>query len=169
MLERKIGVARHNSKDPAPIPAETKVGIEREGTVDQRERHVSVLAEEPEDEGSIRKDFRIFWLSSQGAAREIDRRTNVHLAVARTVKPLMAKSGQGKCGAVPRIALDRLPEEFERPTKPVVLEGGRFRERTEVEIIGRQILGRAVARPLDLGCAQSRFYDAGDTRGNFVL
>src|SRR6516165_9149024 len=127
MLERKIGVTGDNPEDPAPIPAQPKAWIEGERTVDQRDRHVAVLAEDPEDECSNRNHFRILGLSLQGAAREIDRRTTVHLDVARTIKRMMAKSGQGECGAVPQIALDRLPEEFERPTKPVLLEGRRFR------------------------------------------
>src|SRR5215831_16041235 len=89
MLERKIGLAGNNPEDPAPIPAETKARIKREGTVHQSDRHVFVFAEDPENEGNNREDFGIFGRSLKGAAREIDRRTAVHLAVARTVKPMM--------------------------------------------------------------------------------
>src|SRR5260370_39475048 len=85
MLQRKIGGAGNNPEDSAPIPAEAKARIEREGTVDQRDRHVDVLAADPEDEGSNREDFRIFGLRFEGAAREIDPQTHVHLAVPRTI------------------------------------------------------------------------------------
>ena len=69
MLERKIRVTRNNPEDSAPIPAEAKAWIEGERTVDQRDRHVAVLAEDPEDECSNRNHFRILGLSLQGAAR----------------------------------------------------------------------------------------------------
>src|SRR5215472_7582765 len=124
MLERKIWVAGNNPENPAPIPAKAKARIEREGTVDQRERHVAILAGDPEDEGSNCQDFRVFGSSLQRPTCEIDRWTKVHLDIARTIKPMMAKGGEGKCGTVQWIALDRLPEQFECSTEPVFLEGG---------------------------------------------
>ena len=119
MLERKIGVARNNPERSAQIPAERKARIESESTVDQRDRYVEFLATNPEYESGYRKDFRIFGCRLQRAARESDRQTTVHFAIARVLEFMMAKGGQREGRTVLGVPLDCWPKEIERPVDPV--------------------------------------------------
>src|SRR5215472_14595642 len=123
MLERKIRVGSNNPEHSAPVPAERKARIEREGSVDHRDRHVKVLTADPEHEGSEREHLRVFGCRLERAARETDRQTTVHFAIARVLQFMMAKGAQRESRAVPGVTLDRLPKEIERPVEAVSLIG----------------------------------------------
>src|SRR6266436_926711 len=107
-----MGLASPNPEHTTPIPAASIARIERERTVNQRDRDIDVLPKMAEYERGMAEDIRVVSSSSKGLPGKIDTYTPVCFPVvgpAVDVEMDVAKGRQGEGGAVAWIAIDCLP------------------------------------------------------------
>src|SRR5215471_4917115 len=148
MLNRQVGFTMPHPEPTAAEPSEREVRVKLPGAVDQRDGGIKVFAKITEHEGDAAEDIGIFPGNPKCPPGKIDAFATVAGPVCcrtRDVEHLAAMRGQGKSRTVTRIALDRLPKQFQRspdssPAPFVVREGA------QVEIVRGEVARRSFHR-----------------------
>jgi hypothetical protein len=103
---------------------------------------------------------------------EFDARAPVRLSVLAPtphIDLLVVPCGQGQRGRELRIEVYRPPKQIERLSDLVPVERQVIWQCSQVEIVGREIFSRALARTTKLGALQSRLDNGGYARSDLVL
>src|ERR1700730_2893183 len=142
MLDREIGLPRKQPDVAAASPTKSETRVEDERSVDQGDGGVDVLAKTREHEGSLGKNTWIISADSEGLPGKIDAHAAVRLPVvgpAIEIELVVTNCSESEGRAVAWIALDRLPEEVECLSDPVLIAGARRRESTQIQIVGCEV------------------------------
>jgi hypothetical protein len=145
LLDPPIGVSRPDTENAPQMPRPREARIERERAIDQCYLGSDILAEKGERKRGVREDARVVACGFHGLPRAFAAPAAVRLGiVAPVVEPRVADRGQGERRPVMRIALDGLFERTERFENPLARgEGEEDRQRTQVEIVGREVVRRS--------------------------
>src|ERR1700738_2831033 len=146
MLDRESGLPAKQPNVAAASPTKSETRVEDERSVDQGDGGVDVLAKTRQHEGSLGKNNWIISADSEGLPSKIDAHAAVRLPVvdpAVEIELVVTNRRESEGRAVAWIALDCLPEEVECLSDPVLIEGARRRESTQVQIVGGEIMRRS--------------------------
>src|SRR5215472_9780301 len=171
MLDRNVGPARPIPEGAADVPAACVIRIERQGTVNQLDHYVDILAEIGKRMGCIREDARIVARHFQGLPCELGALQAVRLpifAAIVTKQPKTALRGPGERGPVTRVARNRLLQQTERFWDLPWRRPDHFMS-AQVEIVCCKVGRGATGRMCGFRRLQGRLEDAGDARSDLVL
>src|SRR6516165_8930025 len=121
MLDRQVGFPAPQPEPAAAEPPEGETRVKLPGAVDQCDGGVEVFAKIRERVGGATKDIGIVSRNPKCPPGEIDAFAAVRRrVVCRTgdVEHLVVMRRQGKSRTIARIALNRLPEQFQRTLDP---------------------------------------------------